>query len=208
MSNSKGKFITLEGGEGVGKSTNLKFIEQILLERGIDVVVTREPGGTPLAEELRKLLLENRDEAFNPTAELLVVFAARAQHLNEVILPALSRGAWVLSDRFTDATYAYQGYGRGLPLDQISTLEKLVQSGTQPDATFYLDVDVKLGLQRAAARASLDRFENEQIVFFENVRKGYHARIAENPERFFVIDASEPLDRVQAEIAEKLKKIL
>ncbi|MFL0802208.1 MAG: dTMP kinase [Agarilytica sp.] len=196
----KGKFITLEGTEGVGKSTNLSFIEDKLRQKGVDVVVTREPGGTPLSEELREILLANRDEPFDATAELLVIFAARAQHLNQVILPALSKGQWVLSDRFTDATYAYQGFGRGLSLDHISLLESLVQKNVYPDATFILDIDVELGLQRASNRAELDRFENEKIEFFQKVRAGYAERAAANPDRYHVVDAGKTLPEVQSQI--------
>lgn len=195
-----GKFITVEGSEGVGKSTNIALIKQLLLDAGIDVVHTREPGGTPLAEQLRQILLENREENFDPVAELLVVFAARAQHLHQVILPALERGQWVLCDRFTDATFAYQGYGRQLGVDNICALEKLVQNGIHPDITFYLDVDVKVGLERARARGDLDRFEHEQIVFFERVREGYLARVNQDPSRFIVVDAGQSLSAVQQDI--------
>lgn len=209
MSNSiRGKFLTLEGTEGVGKSTNLEFIQNYLRERGVSVVVTREPGGTPLAEELRDILLANRDEQVESTAELLLVFAARAQHLNTVILPALMRGDWVLCDRFTDATFAYQGYGRGLNKSQIMALEQLVQGGLRPDKTFLLDIDPALGLQRAKVRAELDRFENEQIPFFERVRAGYLARVEENPNLYAVIDASKPLLEVQSSIERALKSLL
>ncbi len=197
----KGKFITLEGTEGVGKSTNLSFIEQRLKQKGVEVVVTREPGGTPLAEELREILLANRDESFDATAELLVIFAARAQHLNQVILPALNDGKWVLSDRFTDATYAYQGFGRGLSLEHISLLESLVQQNVYPDATFILDIDVELGLSRASKRAELDRFENEKIEFFQKVRAGYAERAAGNPSRYHIVDAGKILSEVQAQIS-------
>ncbi len=203
----KGKFITIEGTEGVGKSTNLEFIKSKIEARGLEVVVTREPGGTPLAEELRKILLAKREESFDPLAELLVVFAARSQHIREVILPALQRGCWVLSDRFTDATYAYQGYGRGLSVKNIVILEKLVQQGLQPDATFYLDIDVKLGLERAAVRADLDRFEEEKVEFFEKVRSGYLTRIKAQPARFIIVDASRPLHNVQKEIAKKIDQM-
>ncbi len=197
----QGKFLTIEGTEGVGKSTNLSFIKDRLESHGVEVIMTREPGGTPLAEELREILLANRGEAFDATAELLIIFAARAQHLNTVIRPALERGLWVLSDRFTDATYAYQGYGRGLSLDNISQLELLVQNKLHPDSTFILDIDVKLGLERASQRAELDRFENEKIAFFENVRKGYLDRVKANPARYHVINAGQSLVSVQAEIA-------
>jgi len=200
----KGKFITVEGTEGVGKSTNLEFIKQRIEAQGIEVIVTREPGGTPLAEELRRILLAKRNEIFDPTAELLVVFAARAQHLNRVILPAIEKGCWVISDRFTDATYAYQGWGRGLSLDTIAVLEDLVQQGCSPDITFYLDISVSVGLARARARAELDRFEEEKIDFFERVRNGYLTRVKQSPERYAMIDAAQPLPGVQNSIASKL----
>lgn len=200
----KGKFITMEGTEGVGKSTNVEFIKERLLTQGLDLIVTREPGGTPVAEELRNILLAKRDEAFDSTAELLIVFAARAQHFRQVILPALEQGSWVLCDRFTDATYAYQGYGRGLSLEHIQMLENLVQGDIQPDMTFFLDIDVKLGLARASERAELDRFEQEKADFFEKVRYGYQQRIKQNPERYSIIDAGQDLQSVQQDIAVKL----
>ncbi len=203
----KGKFISLEGTEGVGKSTNLSFIQEKIKESGRDVLVTREPGGTPLAEELREILLANRDEPFDPTAELLTIFAARAQHLNQVIKPALKKGVWVLSDRFTDATYAYQGWGRGLSLDHIRQLETLVQGDLHPDATIILDIDVEIGLERASKRAALDRFENEKIQFFEKVRQGYLSRVKDNPERYHLVDAGQSLANVQKQIAVILKSL-
>jgi len=195
-----GKFITLEGTEGVGKTTNLEYIKAALLERGIPLLVTREPGGTPLAEELRELLLAPREEQVDPKAELLMVFAARAQHLHQKILPALEAGSWVLSDRFTDATYAYQGYGRGLPLDVITDLEKIVQGSVRPDLTIILDIDVETGLARASARGALDRFEQEEMAFFERVRQGYQARAAADPSRYRVVNAGQDLNGVQADI--------
>lgn len=204
----KGKFITIEGTEGVGKSTNIAFIQDWLVKRGIDVVMTREPGGTPLAEELRQILLAKRDEAFDPAAELLLIFAARAQHLAQVILPALSRGAWVVSDRFTDATYAYQGFGRGLNLETIETLENLVQGTLRPDLTLVLDIEVELGLARASARAELDRFESEKVEFFERVRAGYQKRAEQNPQRYARVDAGQPLEKVQQDIERVLKSLL
>lgn len=204
----KGKFITIEGTEGVGKSTNIAFIQDWLVKQGIDVVMTREPGGTPLAEELRQILLAKRDEAFDPSAELLLIFAARAQHLAQVILPALSRGAWVVSDRFTDATYAYQGFGRGLNLETIETLENLVQGTLRPDLTLVLDIEVELGLARASARAELDRFESEKVEFFERVRAGYQKRAEQNPQRYARVDAGQPLDQVQQDIERVLKSLL
>lgn len=204
---SLGKFLTIEGTEGVGKSTNLEFIKSKLIERGVDVVVTREPGGTPLAEEIRETLLQKRSEKVDPTAELLLVFAARAQHLDQVIKPAIERGAWVLCDRFTDATFAYQGYGRGLSLENILQLETMVQKGLHPDATFYLDIDVEVGLERARKRAELDRFEEEQIEFFERVRKGYLARVDANPSRYFCVDAGQTLEKVQQDINACIEKL-
>ncbi|WP_075185206.1 dTMP kinase [Teredinibacter haidensis] len=200
-----GKFITVEGTEGVGKSTNIELIKNLIEARNIELVITREPGGTPLAEEIRELLLEKREEKFDPTAELLLVFAARAQHLNTVILPALNEGKWVLCDRFTDATFAYQGAGRGLPWDTISELEQLVQKGRQPDMTLLLDISVRIGLERASARAELDRFESEKIEFFERVRQGYHERVKQRPEIFFVVDAGKSLEQVQTVIERQLE---
>jgi len=198
---SLNRFITLEGGEGAGKSTCLAFIRDFLTQRGFSLVVTREPGGTPLAEEIRALLLARRDEAMVPDAELLLMFAARAQHLAQVIQPALARGDWVLCDRFTDATYAYQGYGRHLSLATIAALEQLVQGAMRPGLTLLLDLPVQEGLARAEARAEKDRFESEQEAFFEHVRQGYRTRAEAEPQRFRVIDASRPLVDVQASIA-------
>ena len=196
-----GKFITLEGTEGVGKTTNLEFIQQYLLNNNTPLVVSREPGGTPLAEELRELLLAPREELVAAKAELLMVFAARAQHLDQKILPALAAGNWVLCDRFTDATYAYQGYGRGLPLDLITELEVMVQGDLRPDLTIILDIDVEVGLARASARGELDRFEREHLDFFERVRAGYQARAKAAPERYQVVDAGQSLEAVQQDIA-------
>jgi dTMP kinase len=195
-----GKFITIEGTEGVGKSTNLAYVHEWLTTRGVEVVVTREPGGTPLAEEIRTLLLAKRDESVDETAELLLVFAARAQHLQQVIKPALARGAWVLCDRFTDATYAYQGGGRGLDVATIAQLEQLVQGDLRPDLTLVLDIDVELGLQRARERAELDRFESEAVAFFERVRQTYRHLAEVAPERYAVVDAGQTLQAVQRDI--------
>lgn len=203
-----GKFITLEGTEGVGKSTNLIHVRNWLEQRGIDVVVSREPGGTPLAEEIREVLLAQRNEAFDAVAELLLIFSARAQHLAGVIRPALDRGAWVLCDRFTDATYAYQGAGRGLDKATILQLEAMVQQGLQPDLTIVLDIDVETGLQRASHRGALDRFEREEVSFFERVRAGYRERAAAAPDRYAVVDAGNPLDDVQRQIDQVLERLL
>ncbi len=198
---SRGRFITIEGGEGVGKSTNIACVEQCLQERGIRYLKTREPGGTPLAEELRNLLLAPRTEKVCEKTELLLVFAARAQHLEQVIRPALAQGTWVLCDRFTDATYAYQGGGRGLSLATIALLEELVQEGLQPDLTLLLDVDVRTGMARVGKRGGeADRFEREQLVFFEAVRAIYRDRAASNPARFRLVDAGQPLASVQHDI--------
>ena len=200
----RGKFLTIEGTEGVGKSTNLAFVRDWLTARGVEVVVTREPGGTPFAEEIRALLLAKREESVDETAELLLVFAARAQHIQQVIKPALARGAWVLSDRFTDATYAYQGGGRCLNVQTITQLERLVQGDLRPDLTLILDIDVELGLNRARERGELDRFETETIVFFERVRSVYRARALASPELYALIDAAQTLPQVQAEIVKTL----
>lgn len=204
----RGKFITLEGGEGVGKSTNLSFIKSYLKEKGVSLVVTREPGGTPLAESIRELVLAKRDEKMHALTELLLVFAARAQHLNEIIIPALERGDWVLCDRFTDATYAYQGGGRNLSGHYISELENLVQGQLRPDLTLLLDVDIETGMERALQRAELDRFESEQRAFFERVREAYLKLAAESPQRFRVIDASPELPQVQQSIRQSLDSAL
>lgn len=204
----KGKFITVEGGEGVGKTTNLALIERWLEARRIPHVITREPGGTAYGEKIRTLLLDHCDEALDPMAELLLIFAARAQHLARVVAPALAAGTWVLCDRFTDATYAYQGGGRGLGSDKIAVLETLVQGQLRPDLTFILDVDPEIGIQRAGARGELDRFECEQMAFFRRVREAYLARAEENPQRYRVIDASQELHAVQAAITVALDAAL
>ena len=203
----KGKFITIEGSEGVGKSTNIVFIQTLLARHAIDLVLTREPGGTPFAEELRALLLQERSEHIDEMAELLLVFAARAQHLQQVILPALDAGQWVLCDRFVDSTYAYQGGGRGLDVAMIRQLEQSVLRGLMPDLTLYLDIDVKEGLARASARAQLDRFESEQIEFFERVRASYLQRV-DTAEHYRVIDASQALDSVQDDITSVLRPLI
>lgn len=196
----RGRFITIDGGEGVGKSTNRVFLAAQLRARGITLVETREPGGTPLAERIRTLLLDPGSEAPVPLAELLLIFAARAQHLARCIEPELARGNWVLCDRFTDATFAYQGHGRELDLDTISALEALVQGDRQPDLTVILDVDPEIGLTRAVERGELDRFERESLPFFQRVRAGYLRRADEVPERYRVIDAGQPLAVVQRDL--------
>ncbi|HGM5579485.1 TPA: dTMP kinase [Pseudomonas putida] len=203
-----GLFITLEGPEGAGKSTNREYLAARLREQGVDVVMTREPGGTPLAERIRELLLAPSDEAMAVDTELLLMFAARAQHLAEVIRPALARGAVVLCDRFTDATYAYQGGGRGVPVERIAVLEDFVQGGLRPDLTLVFDLPVEVGLARAAARGRLDRFEQEGKAFFEAVRQAYLQRAAQAPGRYSLLDAGQPLEAVQRAIDALLPGIL
>ena len=196
----RGKFITIEGTEGVGKTTNIQFIQDWLKAKNLAYLCTREPGGTPLAEQIRDLLLAPRDELVCDTAELLLMFAGRAQHLNQVIEPTLGEGAWVLCDRFTDATYAYQGAGRNMRNDLIAELEMIVQGSLRPDLTLILDIPVELGLKRASDRSEPDRFELEKTEFFELVRNGYLRIAKENPDRCVVIDASQPLADVQRDI--------
>lgn len=209
---TKGIFITIEGGEGVGKSTNIDVVKVFLEEKGIDYVQTREPGGTLLAEKIRNLLLADHGESFDSTAELLLMFAARAQHLNTLIKPALDRGVWVLCDRFTDATYAYQGGGRQLDDKLIAQLEQLVQHDLRPDLTLILDLDPATGIERARQRGELDRFELEQIEFFTRVRETYLTIADRDSQRCAVIDASLPMEQVsasvQAVLQEKLNRFL
>ena len=197
----KGKVITVEGIEGVGKTTNIDFIHQQLQAAGRDVVLTREPGGTPLGEAIRGLLLDPAYTGMDSTCELQLMFAARAEHLAKVIWPALEQGQWVLCDRFTDATYAYQGGGRGIDTGVIARLEQLVQGDFRPDLTLLLDVPVEIGLARASKRGTLDRFEQEKVEFFERVRAAYLEMAEHSPERYRIIDASEPLELVQRKLA-------
>ncbi|MFZ5722791.1 MAG: dTMP kinase [Pseudomonadota bacterium] len=206
---ARGKFITLEGIEGVGKSTNLRFLADRLSAAGIPHVVTREPGGTPLAEEIRTLLVTPRDEPVTQSAELLLMFAARAQHVGTVIEPALARGDWVLCDRFTDATYAYQGGGRGMDRAAIAWLERHVQGTLRPDCVFLLDIEVATGLARARRRSGAgDRFERERAEFFERVRRCYLERAAAQPASYRIIDAGAALDEVQAQLGRELDCLL
>ena len=199
-----GKFITLEGVDGAGKSTHLSFIADWLRRHGHEVVVTREPGGTPLGEELRALLL-NRE--MNSGTELLLMFAARQEHLAQRILPALECGTWVLSDRFTDASYAYQCGGRGIAESRVAALETWVQQGFQPDLTFGLDVPPGVAESRRAAVRTADRFEREAGTFFERVRAAYLARAEADPERIRVVDASRTIVEIQADIVGFLEKL-
>ncbi|EPJ49106.1 MAG: thymidylate kinase [Osedax symbiont Rs1] len=197
----KGRFISIEGTEGVGKSTNIAFVKKRIEAAGIELILTREPGGTALAEQIRELILSPREEQMAVDTELLLVFAARAQHINRVIAPALAKGIWVLSDRFTDATYAYQGYGRGIDLERISQLEDFVQQGLRPDLTILLDAPVAIGLARASARGELDRIEQEKHSFFEKVRAGYQQQMKKEPQRFAQVDASQNLRDVERQVA-------
>ncbi|CAM3432494.1 MULTISPECIES: dTMP kinase [Halomonas] len=206
----RGRFITLEGGEGVGKSTNVGFVAECLETQGLEVVRTREPGGTERGEAMRALLLDPAPlEPLHVDAELLLMFAARAQHLAEKILPALARGAWVVCDRFTDATFAYQGGGRGIPVERIAVLEAFVQQGLAPDLTLLLDMPEAAAKQRLESRLrdrseQRDRFEQEHVNFFQAVRSAYLARAEQAPERFAVIDAQHTLENVQAQIRQAL----
>lgn len=203
-----GLFITLEGPEGAGKSTNREYLAERLRAEGIEVLLTREPGGTPLAERIREVLLTPVEEVMNADTELLLVFAARAQHLAAVIRPALARGAVVLCDRFTDSTYAYQGAGRGLSLERIAALESFVQGDLRPDWTLVFDLPVDVGLARASARGRLDRFEQEGQAFFQKVREAFLARAAAAPQRYVLVDAAQPLAQVQQSLDALLPQLL
>lgn len=204
----RGHLITLEGIEGVGKSTNLEFIAEHLRRTGKDVVVTREPGGVPVAERIRDLLLSTEAGPISPMTELLLIFAARAAHLEELIRPALHAGRWVLCDRFTDASYAYQGAGRGLPAAAIQVLENLVQDRLRPDLTFLLDAGPEATQLRRERRGVSDRFERQDPAFFARVRQAYLALAQRHPDRFRVVDASRPVSGVQAQISKFLSQYL
>jgi dTMP kinase len=200
------KFITLEGIEGVGKSSNLEYIRSLLEDAGNQCIVTREPGGTPLGESLRALLLSHSDDQMSADAELLMMFAARAEHMKKVILPALEAGKYVLCDRFTEATYAYQGGGRGLDVATIEVLENLVQGNRRPDLTIILDAPVEVGRARAGKRSAPDRIEKEENAFFERVRDSYQQQAANNSHRMCIVDASLQLPQVQSQILKHLQK--
>jgi dTMP kinase len=206
---ASGRFITLEGIEGVGKSTQVARLSAALKERGIEHVVTREPGGTPLAEKIRQLVLQSNDEVVPPSAELLLMFAARAVHLSNLIQPSLQDGCWVLCDRFTDATYAYQGGGRGMDTADIVRLEAMVQGTLRPDLTLLLEAPIGQSLQRARKRNAdtpTDRFEAERAEFFERVAAAYRARAESQPQRVVRIDAAQSADAVTSSILDVLKK--
>ena len=193
------KFITFEGVDGAGKSTHLEWFADALRRRGFDVAVTREPGGTLLGEQLREILL---NQPMNIGTEALLMFAARMEHIEQIIKPSLRAGKWVISDRFRDASFAYQGGGRGLDWEKLSQLEQWVHPDLQPDLTLFFDVPVEVARQRLSNSTSLDRFEQEQADFFERVRAGYYKRIQENPQRYVVIDAGQTLDIVKHKLEE------
>ena len=205
QSKKRGKFITLEGMDGAGKSTHIPNIIAVLKTRGVEVVSTREPGGTRLGEQLRTLLLH---DAMHPETETLLMFAARREHIANVIEPALKRGAYVLSDRFTDATYAYQCGAKGVASTKIKQLEKWVQGDLQPDLTLLFDVPVEISMKRLASAREPDKFERENADFFEKLRQAYLTRANENPARFRVIDANQALDKVKAEVNKMLEEII
>lgn len=202
----RGKFITLEGIDGAGKSTHLKWLAAFLEGHGIAVQLTREPGGTELGESLRKLLLDN-SRPLHPETEALLVFAARREHLDKVILPALTAGRWVLCDRFTDATYAYQSGGSGIAWERIGVLEKWVQGELEPDITLYFDVAPEVGRSRSGRIKRPDRFEQEQEAFYQRVREAYLKRVREHPQRIHMVDASAGIGEIQSRLAALLKQL-
>jgi len=202
----RGRFITLEGGEGVGKSTNLEYLRALLVARGFEVVVTREPGGVPLAEQLREFILGH--QGLLPEAELLLMFSARVHHVREKIRPALERGQWVISDRFVDASYAYQGGGRGIDRSHITCLEQWLLADCRPDLTLLFDAPVETGLSRARERGESNRFEEEAVEFQQRVRQAYLERWREEPGRIRRIDAALPLPQVQEQITRLLDEAL
>ncbi|MBI5436929.1 MAG: dTMP kinase [Nitrosomonadales bacterium] len=198
------KFITFEGVDGAGKSTHLAWFADTLRQRGLEVLVTREPGGTPLGERLREILL---NQPMHAETEALLMFAARLEHIEHVIRPALQRGTWVVSDRFSDASFAYQGGGRGVPWAKLEQLERWVHEGLQPDLTLLFDIPVEIARQRLANNLTLDRFEQEQADFFERVRAAYHRRVQQNPQRYAVIDAAQSLEKVKQQLEEIVSAI-
>ena len=204
MNKQRGYFITLEGIEGAGKSTAIQFIAEYLTAKGIDCIITHEPGGTVIAEDIRKVLLAHYTESMCPYTELFLYFASRAQHLTKVITPALAANKWVVSDRFTDASYAYQGVGRNIPEEHIAVLENWVQGDLRPDLTLVLDIDAAVGLSRVKNSGTLDRIESEKLDFFQRVREYYLQRAKQNPARYKVIDAMHPL----ADVKQQIHKIL
>jgi len=207
MNNGSGKFITVEGVEGVGKSTNINLIAELIRNAGHEVLLTREPGGTQLGERVRQILLDKAEHAMTPMTELMLMFASRAQHVEELIKPALAKGQWVVCDRFTDSSYAYQGGGRDLGDEPVAMLEKLAMGEFRPDLTLILDLDVATGLSRATADSEADRFESEERAFFEKVRTAFRDR-AVTSDRYRLIDASGSLEDVQAQITSIMVEVL
>ena len=199
MEKMSGLFITIEGIECVGKSTNAKFISDLLNKKNIKTHVTREPGGTSLGEKIRQILLFEQNDSISPLGELLLLFAAREKHINEVIKPNLEQGKWVISDRFTDASFAYQGFGRGLGFDQVNQLKQIIQNGFEPDLTFLLDAPIDVIKSRRKLNPN-DRFESEDRQFFERVRQGYLQLASVFGDRVKIIDANQSIEQVQAEI--------
>lgn len=208
MTNKAGHFISIEGIEGAGKSTAVRFLQQYLADQKIPLAVTREPGGTKIAEAVRSIFLGHHEEAMSPETELLLLFAGRAQNIRHIILPALARGEWVLADRFVDASFAYQGGGRGVDAVQIELLSRWIRKDLQPDLTILLDVPVAFGMQRIESRGAKDRMELEGVAFFERVRQVYLQRAQQEPQRFFVIDATKSLDIVQQQLITCVKPLL
>lgn len=201
-------FISIEGGEGAGKSTSIEYIRQKLEACGIECVVTREPGGTPMAEDIRQLLLQHRDEIVDPYTELLLMFASRRQHVENVIRPALASGKWVVCDRFTDASFAYQGFGRGLDKDFITSLKHWVHGDLTPHMTLLFDLDINIGMERAGKRSNFDRIETEQTSFFERVRQGYLTQANNEPQRYRIVDASQSINHVENQVDNFLMPLL
>jgi dTMP kinase len=201
-------FISIEGGEGAGKSTSIEYIKQKLEACGIECVVTREPGGTPMAEDIRQLLLQHRDETVDPYTELLLMFASRRQHVENVIRPALAAGKWVVCDRFTDASFAYQGFGRGLDQDFISSLKNWVHGDLNPNMTLLFDLDIEIGMERVGKRSHFDRIETEKTSFFERVRQGYLTQAKAEPQRYRIVDASQSITDVERQLDSILAPLL
>ncbi len=208
MQSKQGLFITIEGTEGMGKSTVMKSLADFLSEKKLDFIITREPGGTEIAEKIRQVILSHYDEIMNPETELLLYFAGRIQHVQSVVLPAKNAGKIVISDRFTDASYAYQGGGRSIPLEKIRMLEEQFINDLQPDLTLLLDAPINVGLERIAARGDKDRIETETLSFFESVRAIYHQRAQDYPDRFRMIDATQTVEKVNLAVRDCIEKII
>ena len=201
-------FISIEGGEGAGKSTSIAYIKQKLEACGIECLITREPGGTPMAEDIRQLLLQHRDETVDPYTELLLMFASRRQHVENVIRPALAAGKWVICDRFSDASFAYQGFGRGLDKDCITSLKYWVHGDLNPTMTLLFDLDITIGMERAGKRSDFDRIEKETLSFFERVRQGYLLQAKAEPQRYRIVDAAQTIADVERQVDHFLAPLL